>query len=261
MATCGTSGASYFCHACGHETTPIDQDKLWPQLLCSLCMSDFVEAIPVRHSGCLFTGIFPEVCQPFLRLGVHQTFSSQVSRVQDEAQRESSSRPTACRSTSIGLFEAPRPPIRSSSPSIPESVFLVDGTRTKTSRKSSSDEPRNMVNKPTFLVSLSVAKNIMRRLHRMLRTTLGPAPASKQQMSNLTTFELSVSEAASSGQCVICLEAFQPATLCIKLPCEHVYHHDCAQQWLLQHGLCPLCRKDLDGNVIQLSDQSDDDLF
>ncbi|KER33919.1 hypothetical protein T265_00355 [Opisthorchis viverrini] len=232
MATCGTSGASYFCHACGHETTPIDQDKLWPQLLCSLCMSDFVEAIPVRHSGCLFTGIFPEVCQPFLRLGVHQTISSQVSRVQDEAQRESSSRPTACRSTSIGLFEAPRPPIRSSSPSIPERLFVQ-----------------------------LFAKNIMRRLHRMLRTTLGPAPASKQQMSNLTTFELSVSEAASSGQCVICLEAFQPATLCIKLPCEHVYHHDCAQQWLLQHGLCPLCRKDLDGNVIQLSDQSDDDLF
>ncbi|TGZ61729.1 hypothetical protein CRM22_007849 [Opisthorchis felineus] len=207
MATCGTNGASYFCHACGHETTPIDQ--LWPQLLCSLCMSDFVEAIPVRHSGFGISGIFPE------------TIPSQVSGVQGEARRESSS-----------LFEASRSPIRSSSPSIPERLFVQ-----------------------------LFAKNIMRRLHRMLRNTLGPAPASKQQMSNLTTFELSVSEAASSGQCVICLEAFQPATLCIKLPCEHVYHQDCAQQWLLQHGLCPLCRKDLDGNVVQLSDQSDDDLF
>ncbi|GAA43381.2 RING finger protein 126-A [Clonorchis sinensis] len=183
----------------------------------------------IRHSGCLLTGVFPEVRQPFLRLAIRQTIPS---RIQGETQRESSSRPAACRSTSIGLFEASRSPIRSSSPSIPERLFVQ-----------------------------LFAKNIMRRLHRMLRNTLGPAPASKQQMSNLTTFELSVSEATSNGQCVICLEAFQPATLCIKLPCEHVYHQDCAQQWLLQHGLCPLCRKDLDGNVIQLSDQSDDDLF
>lgn len=45
--------------------------------------------------------------------------------------------------------------------------------------------------------------------------------------------------------CSICLDDFQPDTLCRQLFCEHIYHGPCIEAWLANHLNCPNCKKDI----------------
>ena len=45
--------------------------------------------------------------------------------------------------------------------------------------------------------------------------------------------------------CVICLDNFKTDEKIIKLPCNHIYHPECIQEWLKNNITCPLCRNEL----------------
>ena len=45
--------------------------------------------------------------------------------------------------------------------------------------------------------------------------------------------------------CVICLDNFKTDEKIIKLPCNHIYHPECIQDWLKNNITCPLCRNEL----------------
>eukprot|EP00183_Erythrolobus_madagascarensis_P005463 CAMPEP_0185856872 /NCGR_PEP_ID=MMETSP1354-20130828/29218_1 /TAXON_ID=708628 /ORGANISM="Erythrolobus madagascarensis, Strain CCMP3276" /LENGTH=204 /DNA_ID=CAMNT_0028559133 /DNA_START=249 /DNA_END=863 /DNA_ORIENTATION=+ len=45
--------------------------------------------------------------------------------------------------------------------------------------------------------------------------------------------------------CAVCLEPFENSTLTRALPCHHVYHSSCIEQWLSRHVNCPLCNLNL----------------
>ncbi|KAL8158372.1 hypothetical protein AgCh_002895 [Apium graveolens] len=46
--------------------------------------------------------------------------------------------------------------------------------------------------------------------------------------------------------CSVCLQDFQLGETVRSLPqCHHIFHVPCIDEWLVRHGSCPLCRRDL----------------
>ena len=43
-------------------------------------------------------------------------------------------------------------------------------------------------------------------------------------------------------KCIICYEDFQEGDTVTTLPCAHVFHINCIEIWILQHGNCPVCK-------------------
>lgn len=49
-----------------------------------------------------------------------------------------------------------------------------------------------------------------------------------------------------SEKCTICLSQFIPQEDVRRLPCMHLFHKDCVDQWLLTNKHCPICRVDIE---------------
>lgn len=57
-----------------------------------------------------------------------------------------------------------------------------------------------------------------------------------------TTYHKANPDFANSEVCGICLEDWREGEEAVKLPCKHLYHPECALQWLKKHSVnCPLC--------------------
>ncbi|KAG0501477.1 hypothetical protein HPP92_001549 [Vanilla planifolia] len=49
-----------------------------------------------------------------------------------------------------------------------------------------------------------------------------------------------------AGSCAVCLQDFSRGERARKLPsCGHFFHLNCIDRWLLRHGSCPFCRKEV----------------
>lgn len=46
--------------------------------------------------------------------------------------------------------------------------------------------------------------------------------------------------------CMVCLEDFQLSTCCRRLPCGHVFHQSCIDEWLKRCTDCPICKANVD---------------
>ena len=50
----------------------------------------------------------------------------------------------------------------------------------------------------------------------------------------------------SSAVCSICLDDYSNPDIKVnKLPCSHLYHKDCIQEWLQDNDSCPECRSEI----------------
>ena len=57
------------------------------------------------------------------------------------------------------------------------------------------------------------------------------------------------SDEYSDEQCCICLDPLDETQIIRNLPCEHKFHKQCIDLWVLKKNSCPLCNK----NVLQNS--------
>ncbi|KAK9760390.1 hypothetical protein K7432_015630 [Basidiobolus ranarum] len=63
-----------------------------------------------------------------------------------------------------------------------------------------------------------------------------------REISNLPEFRVANTEDAL---CVICLEEYRDGELIRKPRCNHHFHRQCLDEWLLINKYCPLCKADV----------------
>mmetsp|Transcript_87645 Transcript_87645/g.253120 ORF Transcript_87645/g.253120 Transcript_87645/m.253120 type:complete len:388 (+) Transcript_87645:72-1235(+) len=51
---------------------------------------------------------------------------------------------------------------------------------------------------------------------------------------------------SSQQTCMICLGDFAIGDRCRKLPCRHIFHEDCVDEWLRRCTDCPICKDNVD---------------
>lgn len=61
------------------------------------------------------------------------------------------------------------------------------------------------------------------------------------------TNEAIVANLEEDAKCCVCLSKFHKNDTMKKLPCRHIFHRDCVDQWLaVCQKTCPLCRVSVD---------------
>lgn len=73
----------------------------------------------------------------------------------------------------------------------------------------------------------------------------GPPPASKQEIKNLPSIQLSQIPNSKNKSCPVCTDDFEQGQDITRLPCAHYFHRKCVIAWLSRHCSCPVCRKEL----------------
>ncbi|XP_015954466.1 NEP1-interacting protein 2-like [Arachis duranensis] len=62
----------------------------------------------------------------------------------------------------------------------------------------------------------------------------------------IITSDNNVDASGEKVSCSVCLQDFQIGETVRSLPhCHHMFHQPCIDKWLIRHGSCPLCRRDL----------------
>jgi len=56
-------------------------------------------------------------------------------------------------------------------------------------------------------------------------------------------------EEEEGDKCTICLSEFEVEEDVRRLPCMHLFHVECVDQWLGQNKRCPICRVDIEAHL------------
>ncbi|KAF8407936.1 hypothetical protein HHK36_007076 [Tetracentron sinense] len=80
------------------------------------------------------------------------------------------------------------------------------------------------------------------------RGSIGSTSMSHDDLEKLPCFDFKAREKGSSPvDCAVCLENFKMGDKCRLLPkCNHSFHAQCIDSWLLKTPICPICRTSVD---------------
>eukprot|EP00929_Paragymnodinium_shiwhaense_P101759 TRINITY_DN6491_c0_g1_i1.p1 TRINITY_DN6491_c0_g1~~TRINITY_DN6491_c0_g1_i1.p1 ORF type:complete len:136 (-),score=34.87 TRINITY_DN6491_c0_g1_i1:165-572(-) len=68
--------------------------------------------------------------------------------------------------------------------------------------------------------------------------------ASDEEIKKLPSAKVASKEAlGDQTKCAICQDGYEPGEDIKTLPCGHLYHLECVDQWLQVSKACPLCEK------------------
>jgi len=83
----------------------------------------------------------------------------------------------------------------------------------------------------------------MLQLYRNFGNIQGPAPATEESIREIPQTKITQQHVDEELQCSVCFENFNLDEQVKKLPCNHMYHPQCIDQWLVHHNTCPICRE------------------
>ncbi|KAJ4915722.1 RING/U-box superfamily protein [Raphanus sativus] len=76
----------------------------------------------------------------------------------------------------------------------------------------------------------------------------GRSPASKSSVESMPRVVIGKEEergGGGGGSCPVCLEEWSEGDVAAEMPCKHVFHSKCVEEWLGRHATCPLCRYEM----------------
>ncbi|KAL4584950.1 hypothetical protein LXL04_009563 [Taraxacum kok-saghyz] len=81
---------------------------------------------------------------------------------------------------------------------------------------------------------------------------------SQEDIKKLPSYDFNLEAQKSMGECVVCLERFKAGEKCKLLPnCNHSFHGECIDLWLVKNGVCPICRAFVDMGIGETSFSSE----
>ncbi|XP_056159284.1 E3 ubiquitin-protein ligase SGR9, amyloplastic-like [Syzygium oleosum] len=105
-----------------------------------------------------------------------------------------------------------------------------------------------------MVLEVSVHRREQREMEAALRESMevsdafGAVPASRAAIDALEKTKLrEVSDYGDDG-CVICKDEISREEEAARMPCKHIFHHECIVRWLNASNLCPLCRFPMPGD-------------
>uniref|UniRef100_A0A182N6Q2 RING-type domain-containing protein n=1 Tax=Anopheles dirus TaxID=7168 RepID=A0A182N6Q2_9DIPT len=110
---------------------------------------------------------------------------------------------------------------------------------------------------PEIQFSIGLRPSLLSSLNRFVRVMEDSCTSrgATQDMIETNTFPHKykrlrrVSETdEDSEKCTICLSQFEIDNDVRRLPCMHLFHKDCVDQWLVTNKHCPICRVDIEVN-------------
>ncbi|KDP26418.1 hypothetical protein JCGZ_17576 [Jatropha curcas] len=78
-------------------------------------------------------------------------------------------------------------------------------------------------------------------------------PATCSSIANLERGRLGDFVLDAPSQCSICLDEFQALSQIKRMPCLHIFHSHCIDQWLSLSHKCPLCRFEMPASCINFT--------
>lgn len=116
-------------------------------------------------------------------------------------------------------------------------------------------QPQSMLNSAAVHFSIGLRPSLLSSLNRFVRVIEENCTnrGATQEMIEHNTFPHKYKRLRrasetdeDSEKCTICLSQFIPQEDVRRLPCMHLFHKDCVDQWLVTNKHCPICRVDIE---------------
>mmetsp|Transcript_98138 Transcript_98138/g.275991 ORF Transcript_98138/g.275991 Transcript_98138/m.275991 type:complete len:155 (+) Transcript_98138:610-1074(+) len=95
---------------------------------------------------------------------------------------------------------------------------------------------------PLHSVLQMVRQHEARQTHGAQDDTIEALPTRKYQASDSAGAGASGGGAKEDQSCQVCMEDFEEGDELRTLPCFHLFHAKCVDQWLKVNSICPTCR-------------------
>lgn len=95
----------------------------------------------------------------------------------------------------------------------------------------------------TLQVLLLNTERTARELEDVLTHRRGLFP---ETLAEIESFSWPAESQATQSTCMVCLGEFSVGDSCRRLPCRHLFHSSCVEEWLRRCTDCPICKDNVD---------------